>query len=198
MLRRRTLRPVLTLLALPALAAALGTTAVAEMHTPLKQRPVADTRTTEQRIAIAMSAGPVEIAKGARIIDVDPSGRIEVLREGANGFTCMPGHGDTHPPMCADQPSMQWFEDHAAHRPKPTNTVPGITYMLAGATQRSDSNPYDDSSPLIKIGPHWMIMWPFDPTMTGLPSSHRSTGAYIMWSGTPYAHVHVMGNPSGH
>src|SRR5262245_60376479 len=86
------------------------------------------------------------------------------------GFTCMPGHGDTHPPMCADQPSMQWFEDHVARRPKPTNTVPGITYMPAGATQRSDPNPYDDSSPLIKIGPHWMIMWPFDPTMTGLPA----------------------------
>jgi hypothetical protein len=54
--------------------------------------------------------------------------------------------------------------------------------MLAGATQRSDSNPYDDSSPLIKIGPHWMIMWPFDPTTTGLPNSHRSTGAYILYN----------------
>jgi hypothetical protein len=198
MLPRWTLRPVITLLALPALVAALGTTAVAEMHTPLEKRPGADTRTTEQKIAIAMSAGPLEIAKGARIIDVDPSGQIEVLRDGANGFTCLPGRGDTHPPMCADQPSMQWFEDHAARRPKPTNTVPGVTYMLAGATQRSDSNPYDDSSPLIKIGPHWMIMWPFDPTTTGLPNSHRSTGAYIMWSGTPYAHLHVMGNPYGH
>lgn len=197
MLPRWILPLVMTLLALPLLVAALGTTAVGQMHTPLAKRPVADTRTTEQKIAIAMSAGPLEIAKEARIIDVDPSGKIEVLRDGANGFTCLPGHGDTHPAMCADQPSMQWFEDHAARRPKPTNTVPGITYMLAGATQRSDSNPSDDSSPLIKIGPHWMIMWPFDPATTGLPSSHRSTGAYIMWSGTPWAHVHVMGNPYG-
>jgi hypothetical protein len=198
MLPKWILRPVMTLLALPALVAALGTTAVAEMHAPLEKRPGADTRTTEQKIAIAMSAGPLEIAEGARIIDVDPSGQIEVLRDGANGFTCLTGHGDTHPPMCADQPSMQWFEDHAARRPKPTNTVPGVTYMLAGATQRSDSSPYDDSSPLITIGPHWMIMWPFDPPTTGLPHSHRSTGAYVMWSGTPYAHLHVMGNPYGH
>src|SRR5690349_19087492 len=56
--------------------------------------------------------------KGARIIDADESGKIEVLRSGTNGFTCMPGHGDTHPAMCADQTSTQWFEDAAAHRPK--------------------------------------------------------------------------------
>jgi hypothetical protein len=35
----------------------------------------------------------------------------------------------------------------AAHRAKRTNTVPGITYMLAGATQRSDTDPYDKTSP---------------------------------------------------
>ena len=65
--------------------------------------------------------------------------------------------------MCLDPASMQWAHDFAQHKPKPTNTVPGITYMLAGATQRSDSDPYDTTSPPIKIGPHWMIMWPFDP-----------------------------------
>jgi hypothetical protein len=47
MLPRWTLRPVMPLLALPALVAALGTTAVAETHTPLEKRPGADTRTTE-------------------------------------------------------------------------------------------------------------------------------------------------------
>ena len=92
---------------------------------------------------------------------------------------------------------MQWFKDFADHRSKPSTTVPGITYMLAGATQRSDADPYDKTSPLSPIGPHWMIMWPFDPKATGLPATHRSTGAYIMWAGTPYAHVHVMGAPEG-
>ena len=180
---------------LPALAIALGTIAVADMHNPLEKRPGADPRTKEEKIAIAMSAGPPEIAKAARIIEVDESGKIEVLRNGTDGFTCMPGHGDTHPAMCADQASMQWFEDAAAHRPKPTNTVPGITYMLFGATQRSISDPNDTTSPLKKIGPHWMIMWPFDPKTTGLPSSYPGTEAYIMFAGTPWAHLHVMGNP---
>ena len=36
--------------------------------------------------------------------------------------------------MGVDAASMQWFADAKAHKPKPTNTVPGITYMLAGWT----------------------------------------------------------------
>jgi hypothetical protein len=153
--------------------------------------------TTRAKIARALSAGPPEVAKSARVVDTDAQGKMAVLREGGNGFTCMPGNpkvvGD--PPMCADAASMQWAADFKAHKPKPTNTVPGITYMLAGATQRSDTDPYDMTSPPIPIGPHWMIMWPFDPTATGLPVTHREKGAYIMWAGSPYAHVHVMGRP---
>jgi hypothetical protein len=158
-----------------------------------------DTESAPARIARAMSAGPPEIAKSARIVDTDSNGKTVVLREGNNGFTCMPGNpkviGD--PPMCADAASMQWSADFKAHKPKPTNTVPGITYMLAGATQRSDSDPYDKTSPPITVPPHWMIMWPFDPKATGLPVTHRDAGAYIMWAGSPYAHLHVMGRPQG-
>ena len=155
--------------------------------------------TTEAKIARAMSAGPPEVARSAKIVDKDAQGRIVVLREGSNGFTCMPGNPEVigDPAMCADGASMQWFADFAAHKPKPTNTVPGITYMLAGATQRSDSDPHDHSSPGITVPPHWMIMWPFDAKATGLPTTHRDTGAYIMWSGTPYAHMHIMGRPEG-
>jgi hypothetical protein len=119
-----------------------------------------------------MSAGPTEVAKAARIVDTDAQGKMVVLREGNNGFTCMPGNLKVvgEPPMCVDAPSMQWFADARAHKPKPTNTVPGITYMLAGASQRSDSDPND-------------------------PTTHKPTGAYIMWAGSPYAHVHIMGRP---
>ena len=153
--------------------------------------------TTQAKIARALSAAPADIAKSARVVDKDAQGKMIVLREGTNGFTCMPGDpkviGD--PAMCSDAASMQWAADFKAHKPKPTNTVPGITYMLAGATQRSDSNPYDTTSPPIHVGPHWMIMWPFDPKATGLPVTHKDTGAYIMWAGSPYAHLHVMGHP---
>jgi hypothetical protein len=153
--------------------------------------------TTQEKIARAMSAGPDNISESARIIDTDAQGNKVILREGSNGFTCMPGNPNVvgEPPMCVDAASMQWFADAKAHKPKPTNTVPGITYMLAGATQRSDSDPNDMTSMPIDVGPHWMIMWPFDPKATGLPVTHKDTGAYIMWAGSPYAHVHIMGRP---
>jgi len=152
---------------------------------------------TQAKIARALSAGPPEVTKGARIVDTDAQGKTTVLREGNNGFTCMPGNPKVigEPPLCADAASLQWLADFKAHKPKPTNTVPGITYMLVGATQRSDSNPYDQTSPAMTIGPHWMIMWPFDPKTSGLPAAYKPAGAFIMWAGTPYAHVHVMGRP---
>jgi hypothetical protein len=125
-----------------------------------------------------MSAGPTGVAKSARIIDTDAHSNIVVLREGNNGFTCMPGNpkavGD--PPMCADAAAMQWSADFKAHKVKPTNTEPGVIYMLAGATQRSDTDRYDTTSPPIPIGPHWMIMWPFDPKTSGLPRRRTDCG----------------------
>ena len=152
--------------------------------------------TAKAKITRAMSAAPADIAKSARIVDSDGHGTI-VLREGNSGFTCMPGNPRMigEPPMCADAAAMQWFADFGVRKPKPTNTEPGIVYMLAGATQRSDTDPYDTTSEPIPIGPHWMIMWPFDPKSTGLPTTHKPTGAYIMWAGSPYAHLHVMGRP---
>jgi hypothetical protein len=160
-------------------------------------RPAGTDDATQTKIARAMSAGPDDISRSARIIDTDANGNTVVLRDGSNDFTCMPGNPNVigEPPMCVDAASLQWFADAKAHKPKPTNTVPGITYMLAGATQRSDSDPNDNTSPAIHVGPHWMIMWPFDPKMTGLPTTHRDQGAYIMWAGSPYAHLHVMGRP---
>ena len=153
--------------------------------------------TIQEKIARAMSAGPDNVSESARIVDTDAQGRMVVLREGNNGFTCMPGNPKVvaEPPMCVDAASMQWFADAKAHKSKPTNTVPGITYMLAGASQRSDSDPNDTTSMPIDVGPHWMIMWPFDPKTTGLPTTHKPTGAYIMWAGSPYANVHIMGRP---
>ena len=153
--------------------------------------------TTQEKIARALSAGPDDISESARIVDTDAQGNRVILREGSNSFTCMPGNPNVvgEPAMCMDAASMQWASDFRAHKLKPTSSAPGITYMLAGATQRSDSDPYDATSPPITVGPHWMIMWPFDPKTTGLPTTHKSTGAYIMWAGSPYAHVHVMGRP---
>jgi hypothetical protein len=151
----------------------------------------------QDEIVRALSAGPDSVTNHAAVAEPDGHGGLKILRQGTNDFTCMPGDpsGIGMPPMCADTVAMQWNKDFNEHKPRPTTTVPGIEYMLAGATQRSDSDPFDTTSPPIKIGPHWMILWPFDPKTSGLPTTHRPTGAYIMWAGSPWAHVHVMGRP---
>jgi hypothetical protein len=167
-------------------------------HTAIAETPKTE-ESIQTKIARALSAGPPNVIKDATVAEMDESGHLKILRQGTNDFSCLPGDlsGIGKPAMCADKVAMQWNDDFAHHLPKPTNTVPGIEYMLAGATQRSDSDPNDKTSPAIKIGPHWMILWPFDPRTSGLPTTHRPTGAYIMWAGTPYAHVHVMGKPDG-
>ncbi|WP_395372534.1 hypothetical protein [Komagataeibacter diospyri] len=162
------------------------------------QASAADLTTGQNtKIARALAAGPPGIAAGAAVAEPDGSGHLRVLREGTNAFTCMPGDPMTvgKPAMCMNKAAMQWGMDFDQHKPRPTNTEPGIIYMLSGATQRSDMDPYDTHSPPITVGPHWMIMWPFDAATSGLPTHHKSTGAYIMWPGSPYAHVHIMGVP---
>ena len=194
-MNRQQPRPILLVLVGLALLGAAGLQQLPSVAAG--SRPVGTDDATQTKIARAMSAGPEDIARSVRIIDTNANGNTVVLREGGNGFTCMPGNPNVigEPPMCVDAASLQWFADAKAHKPKPTNTVPGITHMLAGATQRSHSDPNDKASPAIHVGPHWMIMWPFDPKTTGLPTTHRDQGAYIMWAGSPYAHLHVMGRP---
>jgi hypothetical protein len=73
---------------------------------------------TQVKMARAMSAGPTEVAKAARIVDADAQGRTVVLREGNNGFTCMPGNPKIvgEPPMCVHAASLQWFADAKAQQ----------------------------------------------------------------------------------
>ena len=46
--------------------------------------------------------------------------------------------------MCADPMGLQWMIDIRAKKPKPTNTAPGLIYMLCGATGYSDWSSLDD------------------------------------------------------
>ena len=145
------------------------------------------------RIARAMRAGP-RITEHATVAEMDKQGRMtEVLRRGANEWVCMPGNEDVvgDPPMCVDALGMQWFKDVLEGKPQPTNAAPGLCYMLCGATQHSNTNAHDKTSPAIPIGPHWMILWPFDANHCGLPTtSEPAPGSCLR---TPYAYLHVAG-----
>lgn len=97
--------------------------------------------------------------------------------------------------MACDPNGLQWLKDLLSGKPKPTNTAPGLIYMLCGATQRSIINPYDQDSAAIPIGPHYMIIWPFNSVTHGMPTNVRDAGAWVMYDGTPWAHLHVCGSP---
>jgi hypothetical protein len=45
------------------------------------------------------------------------------------------------------------------------------------------------------MGMRWMILWPFDASVAGLPTVMRDAGTLVMFAGTPYAHLHVCGSP---
>jgi hypothetical protein len=149
--------------------------------------------TKEIKIKRALSAAPANVAVRARVVDMDEKGKMTVLRDGDNGFTCVAGHmgvvGDS--PACMDTAGLQWMLDWISHKPKPTNTQPGIIYQLAGASDWSAKDPWATSGTKHKWPPGWVIAWPFDPRTTGLSSEPNNKGIWIMWAGTPYAHLMI-------
>jgi hypothetical protein len=151
----------------------------------------------DPRITRARLSGPEQVTKDATVAEMAADGTLTVLVKGTNEWVCTPGNenkiGD--PPMCMNPMGRQWMMDAMQGKPKPTNTAPGMIYMLCGATQRSNTNPADKTSPAIPIGPHWMITWPFDAAANGLPTTVRDKGAWVMFAGTPYAYLHVCGTP---
>ncbi|HZV79630.1 MAG TPA: hypothetical protein VFF60_08440 [Candidatus Binatus sp.] len=152
--------------------------------------------TSQALIARALSAAPEFVRAGAAVITVDEHGKQTVLRQGTNGYTCLPGTpgviGDD--PMCMDAQAQLWVKSLIAHAPKPANTAPGIIYMQAGGTDASVTDPFaaTTSGQPFRDPPHWMIMWPFDPKTTGLPAHWSDSGTWIMFPGTPYAHLMIV------
>ena len=156
-----------------------------------------ENRVRDSKIARAVASGPRHITREATVAEMAPNGSLVVLRQGTNDWVCFPGDenrvGDV--PMCADPMGLQWMMDIHTGKPKPTNTAPGLIYMLCGATQHSNADPFDRTSPGIPIGPHWMILWPFNAKCGGLPNNVRDGGAWVMFDGTPYAYLHICGTP---
>jgi len=164
---------------------------------PAKASDSAKGDTTETKIARALSAAPSNISDGARVLDRDENGAETVLREGNNGFTCFPGHPGVVAdfPYCANAAALRWESDFLALRPKPTNTEPGIEYMLQGGSDWSATDPYAISGTPIDEPPHWRILWPFEPKTTGLPTEPKQSGTWIMWANTPWAHLMINQKP---
>lgn len=155
---------------------------------------------TEQKIQHALLAGPASIRANATVFDMDAKGKMIVLRKGTNGFSCYVGApGVGNDPFCANDAAMQWGDDWMHHKAAPTNTKPGIMYMLLGGTDWSASDPFATKGTPIHEPPHWMILYPVNAAKTyeasGLSKTIKNDGTWIMWAGTPYAHLMINQTP---
>jgi len=150
----------------------------------------------QRLIRQALAAAPAHIAKNAAVVAPDKEGKMTELRAGTNGFTCMPDNPDSpgKDPMCVDQIGMKWLQAYVSHASKPDTDGPGVAYMLQGGSDISANDPWakpDTRTKFVASPPHWMVLWPFDAKESGLPTTPKKTGSWIMWSGTPYAHLMV-------
>lgn len=151
--------------------------------------------TDAQLIASAMQAAPPGVAKGATIVAMDAHG-MRTLRQGTNGYICMPDNPATPgpDPMCMDKNAWEWAQAWMAHKPPPAGKI-GVMYMLEGGTDASNTDPYA-AKPLpnnhwIKTGPHFMIVGA-DPSFYAMyPKSPDpdTSMPYVMWADTPYEHL---------
>ena len=139
----------------------------------------------------ALSAAWPGMAEDATVVDWEGN----VLKEGSNGFTCLP----TPPmltvdsPMCMDAEWMRWADAWQNKKPFRAETI-GISYMLAGDGGASNIDPYaegpTEDNQWIREGAHLMIIAPAQ-LLDAFPTDPYNGGPYVMWKGTPYAHLMV-------
>jgi hypothetical protein len=157
---------------------------------------------TQELIKLALSAAPPHIAKDAAVKAQSEDGKWVELKRGTNGFTCYPDtSGLSIPdPICNDPAAEQWFSDLLNGAPKPTNSVPGISYMARGGwhLEKDGKDVMEDGAGVHKVyePPHWMVFWPFDSKESGIPAAVNGFGTYIHFEGTPYSHLMIHQNPA--
>lgn len=177
-----------------------GPAATAADGAPLRDASARTPSSSEDAklVKSAMSAAPPKVGKNATIIAPDKDGKMRTIREGTNGFTCMPDNPTTpgKDPMCMDKAALEWATAWMEHKTPQTGKI-GFMYMLAGGTDASNTDPYaakpEPNNNWIKTGPHVMIVGAEPAFYDMYPKTARPDTAipYVMWSGTPYQHLMI-------
>ncbi|WP_206485669.1 hypothetical protein [Thalassotalea sp. G2M2-11] len=146
----------------------------------------------QAKINRAMSAAPMSVSKDATIMDNDGT----ILKKGSNGWTCLPNvmPGDKNP-ICNDETWMTMM-NALGNKEEFTADRIGLSYMLKGdkGAGVSNSTPYHadhkNAKDYVETGPHLMVIVPKE-LLNGIPTDPSVGGPYIMWGGTPYAHIMI-------
>ena len=150
----------------------------------------------EAKIANALTAAPEEITRNATVKDwpAKEGEGLGLLRQGTNGWVCLPNDPATpgNDPMCMDGT----FHDavvafFTGQTPKVTRV--GYAYMLTSDAEGSNTDPRAESATPTNqwhhAGPHVMVLYPDAKLLEGLPTKPSAFGPYVMFPGTPVAHV---------
>ena len=150
----------------------------------------------KQLISSAMSAAPPNVGAGAAVVAMAADGKMQTVREGTNGFTCMPDNPATPgpDPMCMDRNALEWAMAWVSKTDPPQGKV-GFMYMLAGGTDASNTDPYATKpapgNNWIETGPHVMIVGAEASFYDLYPhgADPDTSQPYVMWANTPYVHL---------
>ena len=150
-------------------------------------------------IANALSAAPPAITGNATVMNM----KGDVLRQGDGAYTCFPfeGPGTGTDAMCLDGEWMRWA-DAWMHKADFKADKFGLAYMLAGDAPTGGASNIDpfataataDNQWVIE-GPHVMIIVPDPALLEGISTDPNAGGPYVMWKGTPYAHIMMPVGP---
>ena len=140
----------------------------------------------------ATSAAPSDIGRNAAVMGM-VDGQMKQLRAGTNGWMCMLDLvGDS---MCLDKEWQAWGDAWMNKKDPPKPKSVGVAYMLNGDKGASNTDPYATKRTAdnnwVVSGPHIMLL-PTDASQLDVyPTDWTKGGPWVMWKGTPYAHVMV-------
>ena len=152
----------------------------------------------EALVANALSAAPPSLARHATVMGHD--GRV--LRRGSADWVCMPDMPEVpnDTPMCLD-PAWRDFIDAWMNKRPPHVTRIGFGYMLQGDLPVSNVDPFAQAptpaNQWIQRGdPHIMVLVPDVRLLEGISTDPNAGAPFVMWKGTPYAHLMLPTTPA--
>ena len=144
-------------------------------------------------IAKVTSAAPPDIGRNAAVMGMGADGKMKELRAGTNGWMCMldlPGDS-----MCLDKEWQAWGDAWMNKKDPPKRQTVGVAYMLKGDKGASNTDPYATKptadNQWVVSGPHIMILPVDGSQLDAYPTDWTKGGPWVMWKGTPYAHIMV-------
>src|SRR6266568_490778 len=160
-----------------------------------KAAPKAKVPSDAQLMKLAASAGPADVTKDATYTAMGEDMKMRQLKAGTNGWMCMAmtGMGPIDV-MCLDKEWQAWADGWLNKKPPVVKNV-GVAYMLAGDHGASNTDPYAEKptadNAWIVSPPHIMVLSPDTKLLDALPTDPANGGPWVMWKGTPYAHIMV-------